>query len=76
MNHFQKGKIMSLADTINKADKLVTEAAAFHGLGKMEDCIGILLDLRDLMDEPISEDAPGEDNTSENCKLCGKPKIA
>ena len=65
---------MTLAQTINKADRLMKEAADFHALGNKEDCIGILLELRNLMDEPITDDTPGEDDTSENCELCGQPK--
>ncbi len=65
---------MTLAQTINKADKYVKEAAEFHALGNYEDCISILLELREHMNEPITDDTPGEDDTSENCTLCGKPK--
>ena len=65
---------MTLAQTINKADELVKKAAESHSQGKTEDCIGWLLDLRAHMDEPIEDDGPGEDDTPENCTLCGQPK--
>ena len=65
---------MSLAKTINIADRLVKKAAECHAQGKMDDCLEILLELREHMDNPIEAGGPGEDDTSENCTLCGKPK--
>ncbi len=67
---------MTLATTINKADVLLKEAAEFHAQENQDSCLGAMLDLRDLLNEPIDVDTPKRDNTSENCKLCGKPKIA
>ena len=67
---------MTLATTINKADRLVQRAAECHARGKPDESIEIMLELREHMNEPITDDPPGEDNTSENCKLCGKPQIA
>ena len=66
---------MTLAQTINEADRLIKEAAECHSQGETEECISLLLSLRERMDEPIVADTPGEDDTSENCKLCGKPQI-
>ncbi len=65
---------MNLSQMINEADRLVKQAAERYSQGDTDDCILVLLTLREHMDEPIEAAEALEDNTSENCKLCGKPK--
>ncbi len=64
---------MTLAQTINEADRMIKKAAEHHAQGEMDLCVGSLVNLREHMEEPITLDTPAEDDTSENCKLCGKP---
>ena len=66
---------MKLADTINKADSILSEAARLHAGEKQEECVEQLICLRELLNAGIEVDTPGDDDTSENCSLCGKPKI-
>lgn len=65
---------MSLADMINRADGLLSEAAQLHAEEKQDGCVEKLLELRRVVSEPIEVDTPGDDDTSENCSLCGQPK--
>lgn len=65
---------MDLALTINKADDLIKDAAAFHSAGNSSSCLAVMKELRDLLNEPIEVEQGEGSDTSENCSLCGQPK--
>ncbi len=65
---------MTLAQTINKADNILTAAAEEHSAGNHEGALSHMLDLRQLVNEPIEIEEPGKTDDPENCTLCGKPK--
>lgn len=64
---------MKLNETINRADELIRQAGERLNTGETDNAIATMLDLREFMNEPITDDTPGEDETSETCNSCGQP---
>lgn len=64
---------MKLGEAITKTSQMVHEAAIALNVGKIDEAVDMMVDLRELLEEPIDPDNPEETDTKPtHCSKCNQ----